>query len=194
MTELLGELLERCKRGDADAIATLVHRFQPWALDLAVALVSGDPHLAEDAVQAAFVRALARLADLRESAAFPGWMRQIIRTECHAIARRRQASGLAECLEVPASAPTPAEHIEAQERCRLVRDALASLPPASRAAAELFYLDELDCAEVAEQLRVPPGTVKRRLHDARLRLRQMLLPYVEPPAREKKPPGDQIPL
>jgi RNA polymerase sigma-70 factor (ECF subfamily) len=193
VSELLAELLERCRSGDPDAITILVHRFQPWALDLATALLN-DPHLAEDAVQAGFIRALSRLADLREPAAFPGWLRQIIRTECHRIARRRTESSLGERIDA-VEEQTPADQAETHERCRLVRQALAQLPPASRQAAELFYLDELDTAEVAERLAVPPGTVKRRLHDARLRLRQMLLGYVEPtPPRAKKPPGGQIPL
>jgi RNA polymerase sigma-70 factor (ECF subfamily) len=193
VAELLGELLERCRRGDPDAIAALVHRFQIWALDLAAALL-GDRHLAEDAVQAAFVRALTRLNDLRDTAAFPAWLRQVIRTECHTIARRPRMPTLKPAADAPATSPTPAEAVEAQERCRLVREALAQLPPASRRTAEMFYLDELDCAEVAERLRVPAGTVKRRLHDARLRLRGMLLPYVEPPPKARKPPRDQMPL
>ncbi len=194
MSELLVELLERCRSGDPQAIAALVRRFQPWAIDLAMALL-GDAHLAEDAVQAAFVRALGRLADLREPAAFPGWLRQVLRTECHAIARRRTDPLLHPGADPPAAQLTPAQQAEAQERCRLVRQALAQLPPASRDAAELYYLDQLNCAEVAERLAVPAGTVKRRLHDARLRLRQMLLGYVEPtPPKPKKRPGGQIPL
>jgi len=192
VSELLAELLERCRTGELDAITTLVQRFQPWALDLARALLK-DPHLAEDAVQSAFVRALARLVDLREPAAFPGWLRQVIRTECHRISRRQEPS-LGDRVDASVD-ETPASQAETKERCRLVRQALAQLPPASRQAAELFYLDELDTAEVAERLAVPPGTVKRRLHDARLRLRQMLLGYVEPtPPADKKPPPGQIPL
>lgn len=192
MTELLAELLERCRTGDPEAIATLVRRFQPWTLDLARALLN-DPHLAEDAVQAAFVRALDRLPDLRDPSAFPGWLRQIVRTECHRIARRRTEHGASRQADAPADQPSPAEQAEAHERCRLVHQALAMLPPASREAAELYYLDELDCAEVAERLAVPTGTVKRRLHDARARLRQMLVDYVKP-GSDRKPPSDQIPL
>jgi RNA polymerase sigma-70 factor (ECF subfamily) len=61
----------------------------------------------------------------------------------------------------------------------LVREALAALPPAGRETAELFYLDEYNCAEVAELLHVPKGTVKRRLHDARSRLRDLLLGQID---------------
>ncbi len=194
MSEGLAELLERCRGGDSRAIATLVRRFQPWALDLARALL-GDAHLAEDAVQASFVRALVRLSDLREPAAFPGWLRQVVRTECHAIARRQTDAALPPGRDPPAAAPTPAEQTEILERCRLVRQALAQLPASSRQAAELYYLEQFNCAEVAERLDVPAGTVKRRLHDARLRLRQMLLGYVEPtPPRPPKRPDGQIPL
>ena len=52
----------------------------------------------------------------------------------------------------------------------------------------MFYLDDMKCSQIAERLGVPQGTVKRRLHDARERLRAMLLGYVmegEPPEAPK---------
>jgi RNA polymerase sigma factor (sigma-70 family) len=173
VAELLGELLERCRQGQADAIRLLVVRFQNWARDLAEAIL-GDSHLAEDAVQAAFVRALARLGDLRDPAAFPGWLRQIVRTECGRMTRGRKEDRLPKSADPPSPAPTPGQEAERVERDCLVRQAMQSLPPAGRRAAELFYFDDLSCSEVAELLHVPVGTVKRRLHDAREKLRQTL--------------------
>jgi RNA polymerase sigma-70 factor (ECF subfamily) len=202
LPELLYELLERCRRGDRDAAGLLVRRFQRWALDLGTSLLN-DEHLAEDAVQAAFVRALMQLGDLHDPAAFPGWLRQIIRTECHRISRRRQnerpmpARG-AETLA--ADGPTPPQHLELHEREQLVRQALSALPEPGQQTAELFYLDQQGCAQVAQQLGVPAGTVKRRLHDARLRLRQLLLGCAdegqEPraPSPKTKPGQRRLPL
>jgi RNA polymerase sigma factor (sigma-70 family) len=197
VAELLSELLERCRRapgspgppgpvGDAEAAAELVRRFEGMAHDLAGAL-TGDAHLAQDAVQAAFVRALSSLGDLRDDRAFPGWFRQIVRTEAHRIARRRHEPPLGEA-DPPSPAASPLDDVAATERRGLVREALAALPPAGREAAELFYLEGRGCAEVAEALGVPEGTVKRRLHDARGRLRQMLLGLAEtPPEPTEKP-------
>jgi RNA polymerase sigma-70 factor (ECF subfamily) len=183
VAQLLGELLERIRRdGDPGAVTTLVTRFQPWALDFARALLAGDAHLAEDAVQAAFVVALERLGDLRDDDAFPGWFRQILRTEAHRIARTRRDASTGEATDHLAgreAQASPGDAVLGDERVQLVHAALASLSRPGREAAELFYLEQLDVAEVAERLAVPRGTVKRRLHDARRQLRGLLLPYFE---------------
>jgi RNA polymerase sigma factor (sigma-70 family) len=176
VAELLSELLARCRRGDADAAAILVARFQPRAVEFAAALL-GDEHLAEDAVQSAFVKALGRLNDLREADAFPGWFRQIVRTEALQLLRQRSTTSPPADESVVAD---PSDAAGREELRELVRSALAALPPRGRETAELFYLDELDCPEVARRLDVPTGTVKRRLHDARKKLRALLLGYFEP--------------
>lgn len=183
MTELLDELLARCRRGDQDAVAVLVKRFANYVLDLAAALLS-DQHLAEDAMQAAFVTALTRLEQLRTPAAFPGWLRQIVRTEANRILRhRRETSGEAHADPI-SDTPSPAQQLLQEERRQQVRDAVAALPPATRDAAQLFYLDEMKCSHVADRLGIPEGTAKRRLHDARKRLRDALLGQIAPPPQE----------
>jgi len=187
VTELLHELLARCRRGDEDAVETLVSRFHNYAYDLAKALL-GDRHLAEDAVQEAFLAAISRLQDIREPRAFPGWFRQVVRTQANRIARRRRESTGAETPELPSGDPPPESRLEQRELRELVRHALAALPEKSRETATLFYLEERHHLEVAELLQVPPGTVKRRLHDARQRLRDILLGYLAPiePAPTKR--------
>ncbi len=171
----MDNVLKRCRTGEEDAITTLVVRFRAKALDLAGALLR-DEHLAQDAVQEAFLTALARLDDLREPAAFPGWFRQIVRTQCNRIRRRRKEEPTDQVdhaeLEKVGSPSDLAERRELRER---VRQALASLPPIGREAAEMFYLEERRCADIGCELDVPLGTVKRRLHDARQRLRTTLL-------------------
>jgi DNA-directed RNA polymerase specialized sigma24 family protein len=71
-----------------------------------------------------------------------------------------------------------------------------SLPARLRETAELFYLNDLDHYHVAEALHVPRGTVKRRLHDARRRLRDELAVHVEHDDIRivpRRPAGDQPP-
>lgn len=69
------------------------------------------------------------------------------------------------------AAPGPQTEAEAQGLRELVRKSLALLPDKGRVAIELFYLDERSIAEVSRHLGIPVGTVKRRLHDARQRLK-----------------------
>jgi len=176
MTETLSELLARCRHGDAKAVESLIVRFRPWALNLACALVD-DPTLAEDIVQEAFISAISALKGLRESEAFPGWLRQIIRRMgLRAMAKRREFP-----LNEPDAAQTAcasAPRIEVSELRQIVRGAIQSLPAAEQEAAVRFYIEQQSCTEIASALAVPKGTVKRRLYDARVHLRSMLTGYV----------------
>ncbi len=128
---------------------------------------------AEDAVQEAFVVALARLDDLRSAEAFPGWFRQIVRTQSHRLDRKRRPA-ITQLSDSPACEPSPAEVVQLAELRERVRSALASLPPLARTSAELFYMQERSISEIAAIVDVPSGTIKRRLHDARALLRDLL--------------------
>ena len=168
------ELLQRVRAGDPEATAELVARFQPPGRRLAEALL-GDAARAEDAVQEAFLLALGRLEQLRAPEAFSGWFRQLVRTAAGRIARRRGEDPLPAALDPPSPADEPHQVAAADELRDRLRAALRRLPPAGRRTAELFYVEGRGVSEVAEALDVPVGTVKRRLHDARARLRDLML-------------------
>ena len=194
MAELLAELLERCRNGDESAYPIIVKRFQNKALDLAEAILT-DKHLAEDAVQEAFMTAFNKLHQLRRPEAFPGWFRQIVRTEARRITRKKNKQSNNAIQEKDAEL-SPTATAELMELKKIVRQALKELPQGSRQTTELFYLDERSYIEVAQILDVPTGTVKSRLHDARQRLRNILLGYVEETAtkKTKQKHDKQIPL
>jgi RNA polymerase sigma-70 factor, ECF subfamily len=191
LAESLSELLERVGRGEEPATADLVSRFGGSGQRLAEALL-GSTHDAEEAVQEAFVTALARLGELRSPDAFPAWFRQIVRTSVGRVLRRRRLeAGGAELEAVSGRELRPDESIQVAELRERVRKALAELRRPDREAAELFYLDEQSVAEVAAALEVPIGTVKRRLHSARARLRNLLLGSYESPRPEAERRRDE---
>ena len=174
MTQPLKTVLEGCRKGSADAIAELVRRYQPWAFRFAGALLRDDG-LAEDAVQEAFISALHRMACLRDLEAFPAWLRQIVRTECMRTLRARKELPLEEtAAETPDDKPSAREEMERQEMARMLHEAVASLPDLEREPVEMFYFEERSIGDISDALGAPRGTVKRRLHDARGRLRKML--------------------
>ena len=83
----------------------------------------------------------------------------------------------------PATIPDPHGHerspegvFAAAETRQELRRALEKLTPEQRAVIILRYYQQLSAADVARELAIPSGTVRRRLHDARLRLRRFLLP------------------
>lgn len=195
MGETLSELIEGCKSGDERAVTALVRRFQPWATALATGILD-DPDLAQDAVQEAFLSALEHLHDLREPEAFAGWFRQIVRTQAHRILRKRKEDSLEDKADLPSQGESVRQRMDRETVQRQVRQALNSLSSARRETAELFYLEDKSCSEIAGALRVPLGTVKRRLHDAREELRSMLLGHVDvqpsPKKGKRRSPGTPI--
>jgi len=178
MVETLSEILERCRTGDAAAAATLVGRFQRWALDLACALVH-DRALAEDVVQETFLVALRGLDGLREAEAFPGWLRQILRRQAARMSRKHGDTVSRDPEQGVGAGRCPGQSVERDELRAIVRNALERLPAAEREAAVRFYIDQQRCVEIAQALSIPPSTVRRRLFDARTRLRDLLREYVD---------------
>lgn len=185
----LEDMLTGCRAGRAEAQAALVTRFSPGALRLASALLDGDAAAAEDAVQAAWVAALERLDTLRAPAAFPAWFRQIVRTHCGRIRRRRRPGEALHTAPEAALATGhhPGERLHREALRARVRAAIERLPPVSRETTALYYLEQRTQAEVASALGLPVGTVKRRLHDARHRLRDLLLAVDEPAGASADP-------
>jgi RNA polymerase sigma factor (sigma-70 family) len=184
VAELLVEVLERCRKGEQTAFKEIVRRFQNKALDLARSLI-GDKHLAEDAVQSAFLNAFCRLSQLRQAEAFPGWFRQIVRTEALKVIHKNNKSRQ-EIAEQDGNQLSPIEKIEQEELRQIVRKSLSELSQDNRQTAELFYLDEQSCAEIANILNIPTGTVKRRLYDVRQKLQDELQGYIEQPRAKRK--------
>ncbi len=163
----------RAKRHQA--FEEIVRRFQDLALACARAQLR-DPALAEDAAQDAFLVAWERLEQLREPAAFPGWIRRLVLTQCH---RRLRAKRLdlhpeSESENVPA-ATAPAADLEMADAAALVRLALNELGPADRLVLILFYGSGHTQGEIADWLSVPVTTVSRRLAHAKRRMRGHVL-------------------
>jgi RNA polymerase sigma factor (sigma-70 family) len=179
--QTLGTLIELARDASAStperhhAFEEIVRRFEDLVFACAYARLR-DPALAEDAAQDAFLLAWQRLDQLREPAAFPGWIRRLALTQCH---RRLRGTRLElrpedEARDVTA-ATDPAAEAERAADASLVRLALARLAPQDRLVLVLFYGSERSQAEIADWLGVPVTTVSRRLAHAKRRLRQHAL-------------------
>ncbi|MEM7132436.1 MAG: RNA polymerase sigma factor [Chloroflexota bacterium] len=161
------------------AFAQLVTEFRTITLSYAYQVL-GDEQLAQDIAQESFLTAYQRLAQLREPAAFPGWLRRIVHTQCHRVTRTRRPQNvpleLAE-LTHPVDgdlAQLMADEDAAQHMIDGVMSAVAELPDHERVVVRLFYLDGYSIRDVAEALDLPITTIKKRLQYARARLRKRL--------------------
>ena len=180
----LTQLLTRCKEGNDEAISIVVNRFHPRALDLAESII-GDKHLAEDVVQESFFIAFTQLQQLRCSAAFAGWLLQIVRNCSKRIFVKQKEQTLENFPQV-ISEMTPLDMMASKEMKQIIQQAIQKLSRVGRETLELFYLEQHNQKKVAEILGIPQGTVKRRLHDARQRLREMLLGKVLVESKHQK--------
>ena len=104
--------------------------------------ILGDFHLAEDAVQEAFIEAYPIISKVYDPVAFPGWFRRIIFKHCNRLTRgkRDELMPLETMVEIPSGGRDPVDEIEEQETKSLVLAAVAALPENQRQVTTLFYI------------------------------------------------------
>jgi RNA polymerase sigma-70 factor (ECF subfamily) len=151
------ELVQRHLEGDAEAFGELFrrHRDRMWAVALRT---TGQPELAADCVQEAFISAFRRASSYRGEAAVTTWLHRIVVNACVDRLRRERPT-----RELPETELPDTRDEQGALEVRLdVRQALDRLPEAQRVALVLVDLHGLSVAEAAAVLEVPEGTVKSR--------------------------------
>ena len=156
-----------------EAFGELVKRYQNAAIAYAYAILRNHAG-AEDAAQAAFLTAWLRRADLREPKAFGGWLRTIVRTECFRIARQMRLVTVPLDDAFGGGAEPSAGNIPDLDLQHLLLTAIEALPDSDRTVIALRYMSDFSYQEMCEFLEIPLSTVKKRLHEARRRLRARL--------------------
>lgn len=126
------------------------------------AYVAGDPHTAEDLLQASLVRVLPRWDSIREGAAADAYVRRTITRQYVSWQRQpwRRDEVVSARLPEPATSTTePADPRDPRE-AREVWGLVLALPARQRAAVALRFYEQLSVAETAEVLGCSTGTVK----------------------------------
>ena len=165
-------LLDRSRRGDREAFAALVDRYQDPLYTMALRLL-GSPADAADVVQETFTRAFTNLPTLR-GASVRGWLFRVA-LNCGRDVQRRQTrrptrpleDDEGRVLELPDPSAGPEASALGRERAAAVRAALGELPADFRTVVVLRDVNDLSYEEIAEALSLPLGTVKSRLSRAR---------------------------
>ncbi|HUW20406.1 MAG TPA: sigma-70 family RNA polymerase sigma factor [Sedimentisphaerales bacterium] len=163
--------VESARRREPAAIAELYRRY--WRAARAAAFgVTADLDLAEDAASEAFYAAIDGLHDLKDTQRFGPWLRTIVvRTATHLHAARAKETAADPHTLPDAQSPPPGLDLEQQEVIALIHQAVRNLSQTLREAMSLFYFEGYSLKEAARFLDVPTGTLKRRLHEGRRRLR-----------------------
>lgn len=153
-----------------DQMIALLPRLRRFALGL-----TGDPHAADDLVQAGCERALARRQQWQEGTRLDSWLYKIMQN-LWIDQKRRPGGEVAADEEEVQRVPDRDwnQGIEAHLTLAQVTQAMATLPDSMRAVLTLVCIEELSYREAAAVLDVPIGTVMSRLARARVELHKAL--------------------
>jgi len=169
-------LVDRARSGDRTAYGELVIRFQPTVYALALVRLR-NPAEAQELAQEVFIHTMNKLDQLRDPRCFAGWLRQItVRMAINRLTRRGPVRGTdPEVLENAAGdSPNPLdEMVRAEQRTKLW-DGLNRLKTLDRQTLEAFYIRGRSLKQMSREFETPVGTIKRRLHVARRRLKTAL--------------------
>ena len=165
--------------GDSAAYAELVERYQHRLLGLLIH-ACGCRELAEDMAQEAFVRAYRKLDLFSGDSQFFTWLARIAMNLLASDRRKKRLEnqtsreGFEVAMDSVGDEARPDELAELNETQRCVRQALDMLDHDRRTLILLRDFDGMDYAEIARALDLPIGTVRSRLHRARLELKSIL--------------------
>ncbi len=177
-------LLARIAVGDQSALAELYDASSAKVFGLAMKIL-GDHAAAEETTLDVYTQVWRRISTYDAERGTPGsWLmtlakhRAIDRFRSSYLERGRQVP-LEQAAELPGCEDTPEQYSAGLERQRLVQQALASLSVEQRQAIALAYYWGMSQSEIAEQLKLPLGTVKTRMRLGMIKLREVLAPHGE---------------
>ena len=181
-------LIAECLAGRTAAFGELARRYQDRLYNTVYRLV-GNAEDARDVVQDAFLQAYRSLGRFKGDSQFFTWLYRIAVNAAISLKRKQRLAislrgsridpGGAEPLDTSEES-RPERALERAEQERRVQDALNRLSPEHRAVLVLKDMEGEKYETMAEVLKVPIGTIRSRLHRARLELREILRRDEEP--------------
>ena len=185
-----GQMIAAIIAGDSQLFHELIRPYERRVYAMALSFLHNEAD-AEDAAQEAFLKAFRNLASFRGEAKFGTWLISITLNEARSRIRRRDAIKM-ESLDEPAddqghTSPAllrdwkeiPSEALERKEVRGLLRKAITALPLIYREVFQLRDIEQLSVNEAAAALGITTGSVKVRLHRARMMLQKNLAPQLK---------------
>jgi RNA polymerase sigma-70 factor (ECF subfamily) len=172
------------RRGDLDALSTLVTRYQNRLYRYLLRMVR-QPAEAEDLFQVTWIRVAEKIRHYDPQRNFEAWLFTLARNVAIDHLRRIRPESLDEPIgdestgetgatRLQSHEPAPIERIVARERTGRIGESMESLSVMYREVLTLRFEEEMKLEEIAEVLSVPLSTVKTRLRRALDRLRQTM--------------------
>ena len=173
------EIISRVLKGEQNAYAELVNRYQAYVFTLVLRMVKTRED-AEEVAQDVFIKAYRSLADFRGESKFSTWLYTIANTSSITFLRKKKLDVHSldneKVFEVADSKDSGfrANLVEQKSRVNMVNEAIALLSPDDAEIITLFYKAEQNLEEISRILRLETNTVKVRLHRARTRLKEKM--------------------
>jgi RNA polymerase sigma-70 factor (ECF subfamily) len=176
--------------GDTQQYHELIRPYERSVYKMALSLMK-DESDAEDVAQEAFLKAFRKLADFRGDAKFSTWLISITLNEARGRLRRKSAVPMESLDQTneegghisPALLrdwrEVPSEALERKEIRAILVEAIGNLSPLYREVLLLRDVEELSIEETAAALTITAGTVKVRLHRARMMMQKELAPKLK---------------
>jgi RNA polymerase sigma-70 factor (ECF subfamily) len=173
------EVISRVLRGEQNAFAELVSRYQAYVFTLVMRMVKSREE-AEEVAQDVFIKAYRSLADFRGESKFSTWLYTIANTTSITFLRKKKLDihslDNEKVFEAANSRDSGfnANIIEQKSRINMVNEAIGMLSPDDAEVITLFYKAEQNLEEIARILGIEANTAKVRLHRARTRLKEKM--------------------
>lgn len=174
------KLIKMCQNGDKDAFHNLINKYHSIVYKFLIKLTE-DTNLAEDLTQETFLKVIRNIDkfDLYGKAKFSTYLMTIARN-CFIDEIRRTKGykfnyNIDDVLDVPAHEDGVEEKIVNRIYGREVAKTLESLTEEQKIVIKLKYIEGLTLKEISEILDVEPKTIKSRIHNGIVKLRNLLL-------------------
>ena len=187
-------LIARCQKADIAAFNEIVSRYKGKIYNYLYRM-TGSADDAEDLTQEVFVRMYTSIGSFRAEASLSTWLFRIAGNLCVDAFRRGKKErgtvsldapvmgmdddGNGPSRDVPDWSAEPDKLFGRKELGAHIEAALQKLPPKLRSAVILHDVEGLAYEEIAQTEHIPLGTVKSRIFNARVALREHLRPYLE---------------
>jgi len=162
-------LIESIISGKKEDYAILVNRYKGFAFSLAVRVLKNREE-AEEATQEAFIKAFQHLKHYKKESKFSSWLYRIVYNESINQTRKRKKTESFEIHKFDVPVQRKSDNMEIKDRKKYIDLALNNLPEQDSAIISLFYLQEMNLAEISEIMSLSSNNVKIKLHRARKKM------------------------
>jgi RNA polymerase sigma-70 factor, ECF subfamily len=165
-------LVLRCQAGDEEALGELIGRYSP-GLRFFLRKIAAQADSADDLLQETWVDVYRKINRLERPESFKAWLYRIARDKAYRELRR--LPGRPASINELQQDPITTEEISfSADEAEAVRAALDQLPAEQRDVLVLRFMEEMSYEQIAEVIGCPIGTVRSRIHYAKLSLRAKL--------------------